>query len=70
MNMYPCNRRVSLPSVPPARLEGDEVSIKKKVILGKMLRNDCLNVGGVSVGRRNDAPSRKGCVANGRSSND
>ena len=50
-----------------AKQDGDSI---RKQFLCKIWkkRNERPNVGGVSIGSRNGAPSRKGCVVNGQMS--
>ena len=48
-----------------AKQEGDKISEKFPCSIWKK-SYDSRNVGGVSIRSRNDAPSRKGCVANGQ----
>ena len=53
-------------STPPnSKQEGDEVS-ETFLFITCIKRNGRPNVGGVSLRRRNGAPSRKGCVVNGQ----
>ena len=48
-----------------AKQDGDRIS-KQYLCSIWNKRNGRLNVGGVSIGSRNGAPSRKGCVVNGQ----
>ena len=48
-----------------AKRDGDRMSKHFLCSIWKK-RNECPNVGGVSIRSRNGAPSRKGCVVNGQ----